>query len=81
MVSQRYAGNNLLNYMKQTSIKHEITMDLCRDRHDPNYLKWVGQLVFQDRTFRGVGRSQRICVKNMFEPANEVIMNFIRGRN
>ena len=81
MVSYRCTGNNLLNHMKQTSIKHEITMDFCKDRHDPNYLKWVGELVFQDKTYKAVGRSQKICITKVFEPANEVILNFIRGRN
>ena len=81
MISHRCTGNNLLNYMKQTSVKHDINIEYCRDRHDVNYLKWVGHLEFQGKTFRGIGSSKKNCIKNIFEPANDFIIDFIRGGN
>ena len=80
MITTRCKSNNLLNYIRQKNIEHNVTFTFCNDRFSPNYLNWMGNFEFNGKTYNGMGRSKQKVVDSFMSTAEEDVFNFIKNR-
>ena len=69
MISKRCTSLNLLNHIKQKQIPHTIEYEFFKDKTQPNFLKWVGTLKINGKTFQGIGENKNSVLVKILKNA------------